>query len=163
MNHLNISYESDRLVKTILEETGRRANLIAVTCNEILKNLDMQERTISEKALETALYSEAMQTALAGWGNMSGKDESANRLDRIIICAGIRMEEFTQKDILQLTDKYRLPYEPEAVRHSLARLELSFILEQNRMKYSFRVPIFKKMILEQGPEEMLKGELRHVV
>ncbi|MCP4104853.1 MAG: ATP-binding protein [Desulfobacteraceae bacterium] len=163
MNHLNISYESDRLVETILKETGRRANLIAITCNEILKNLDMQERTISEKALETALYSEAMQTALAGWGNMSGKDESANRLDRIIICAGIHMEEFTQKDILQLADKYQLPYEPEAVRHSLARLELSFILEQNRMKYSFRVPIFKKMILEQGPEEMLKGELRHVV
>ncbi len=88
------------------------------------------------------------------------RDERANRLDRIIVYATIGMETFAFKDVLGIMAAGNCQYEPEEIKQSLARLELAFVLEQRKMKYAFRVPIFKKMIVEQGPEELLKMELR---
>jgi hypothetical protein len=41
MTALNIRYESDQLIEHIIDETGRRANLIAIICNDVLKDIDM--------------------------------------------------------------------------------------------------------------------------
>jgi hypothetical protein len=55
MAALNLEYESDTLVERIIQETGRRANLVAITCNEILTRLGREARTISEADVGQAL------------------------------------------------------------------------------------------------------------
>ncbi|MCP4693324.1 MAG: ATP-binding protein, partial [Desulfobacterales bacterium] len=115
MSHLNIRYESDDLVEKILRETGRRPNLIAIICGELLKKIDPAERVVAGDDLENAIYSEAVQISLAGWGALSEKDEAANRLDRIIVYAMIREKAFGVRDVLQMIEKSDLPYKPEAV------------------------------------------------
>jgi hypothetical protein len=45
---------------------------------------------------------------------------------------------------------------------ALARLELAFILKREKQTYTFRVPLFKKMVLEQEPDILLEGELKHL-
>jgi len=160
LSHLNLRFESDAAIKNLLEKTGRRANLIAIVCNEIIKSPDIAKRIITLSDIEDALYGEAVQSALAGWGHIYGTDERANRLDRIILYAGIGMDPFSQQEIMEFLHFRNCPYDPEEIRQALARLELAFILKQKRMNWSFRVPILKEMIRKQGPENMLEMELK---
>ncbi|MGA1863653.1 MAG: hypothetical protein ACMUHX_01190, partial [bacterium] len=157
MHLLNIRYESEGLVKAIIQKTGGRANLIAITCNEILQQLDMQKRVISKKDMERAVNSHAIRSALSGWEVLSSEDK-ANRLDRIIVYATIKKESFTLADLLRILDEHRCAYEAEHVKQSLARLELAFILSRANQHYTFCVPIFKNMVLEQEPELLLEKE-----
>ncbi|MCP4347060.1 MAG: hypothetical protein GY795_16220 [Desulfobacterales bacterium] len=158
MNLLNITYDNEELVKNLIHETGQRANLIAITCDEILQKPNMQKRIITQKDLETTLDSNSIRSALSGWESLTG-DEKANQLDRIIVYATIRMEQFTIADVLQVFEKNNCPYQPEMIKQSLARLELAFILKREKQNYTYCVPIFKKIILEQEPELLLAGEL----
>ncbi|MGD2085323.1 MAG: hypothetical protein PVH61_03980 [Candidatus Aminicenantes bacterium] len=57
-------------------------------------------------------------------------------------------------------DSHGCSYEPEDVKQSLARLELAFILKRRRQSYFYCVPLFKKMIQQQDPEDLLKRELK---
>ncbi|MCP4105551.1 MAG: hypothetical protein GY749_08450 [Desulfobacteraceae bacterium] len=155
MSLLNITYD---LVKNLIRETGQRANLIAITCDEILQKPDMQKRIITQKDLETTIDSNAIRSALSGWEILTG-DEKANQLDRIIVYATIRMEQFTIADVLRILEENNSSYPPEMIRQSLARLELAFILKREKQNYTYCVPIFKKIILEQEPELLLAGEL----
>ena len=56
--------------------------------------------------------------------------------------------------------KHSCDYQPEQLRESLARLELAFILGRQQNRYSYRVPLFRKMIRSQEPERFLALELR---
>ncbi len=156
---LNIRYESGALVDQLLYETGCRANLVAIICNEMLKYLDMKERVIGAHHLARAMESDEVRTALSGWGKITG-DAGADRLDRVIVYAAARETIFTAVQLMRILDKLAFRYEPEALHESLVRLELAFIFKREKQEYSYAVPLFKKMILDRDPEEMLSRELR---
>ncbi|NIM14878.1 MAG: hypothetical protein GTN53_25910 [Candidatus Aminicenantes bacterium] len=158
---LNIHYESNELVELLIHETGQRANLIAIICNEMLKKLDMTERLIRKEQLEEAFDSKAVISALSGW-EMISSDETANRLDRIIVYATINKETFTQTELMRFLESKGVSYEAEQVKQSLERLELAFILKREKQNYSYRVPLFKKMVRQQDPEDLLGRELKAV-
>ena len=70
----------------IRERTGARANLMAIACDEIIRQLAPDARTVTSADVETALESEAIHAALQGWQSLSGVSaEEANRVDRMVV------------------------------------------------------------------------------
>jgi WD40 repeat protein len=161
MTALNLRYaDEEQMVNTLIEKTGQRANLIAILCQEMLQGLQ-QRRVIEETDLKTALDSSKIHDALGHWGTSLGDEKQEdNRLDRIIVYATLTQGQFSMTELWTLLNNLKFDYHPEAVKESLARLELAFILNREEEKYSYCVPLFVEMINRQGPAEMLKGELR---
>ena len=156
---LNIGYESEALVDRILAETGGRANLIAIACDALLQNLDMTDRTIREDQVKAVLDGNAIRTALAGW-EMLASDRNANRIDRIVVYATVRLDRFSLADLLEILERKACAPEAEVLRLSLERLELAFILRRQNDRYEWCVPLFRKIVLRQEPERMLENEIR---
>jgi transcriptional regulator with XRE-family HTH domain len=159
MATLGIRYASDELVEQIVEATGQRANLIAVACNEMLKNLDKQQRELTQNDVTRALQSKAVQRALAGWEGLS-EDQQAARLDHIIVYATVESGEFSLSDITKVFDKHNYVCTAEQLTQSLARLELAFIIKRDKDRYRYCVPLFRKMLLEQDVKTLLKLEFK---
>ena len=155
MAALNISYAHPELVELIIKESGRRANLVAILCHEILQILE-NRRVIEATDIKRALDSREIYTALGGWGNLAGKK---SRLDRIIVYATIEQKQFSATELWQQLDALNFVYQPEQVNESLARLELAFILKREKDQYSYRVPLFYNLLKTQGTSEMLTREL----
>jgi len=159
MAMLGIRYESEKLVAQILTETGQRANLIATVCDEILNKLAIKQRVLTQKEVNNALHSKAIAEALSGWGELTG-DEQATRLDRIIIYATIKKGEFTKTALLNFLNKYRYSYTTTQLEKSLKRLEIAFIIQRdNKNRYNYCVPLFRKMLLKEDLIALLKQEL----
>lgn len=159
MRSVNIQYKSDRMIDRILYETGRRANLIAIVCDTIVKTMYLKERVIEEDHLESALDSDAVRDALAGWGMLGGHDERVNRLDRILVYLTIEGEMFSLDELFRKFDAAGHEYSSVEIQQSLRRLELAFILGRRQERYFYRVPLFQKMLLAQDPKLMLRREL----
>jgi hypothetical protein len=159
MATLGIRYASDELVEQIVEATGQRANLIAIVCDEMLKNLD--KRVLNQEDVTQALHSQAVQGALVGWQRLS-EDKQAARLDRIIVCATVEAGEFSLSDIMQVLDEHHYAYTAEQLTQSLARLELALIIQRDKSRYRYCVPLFRKMLVEQDAKALLKLELKSV-
>jgi hypothetical protein len=159
MASMGLDYEDDELVGRLVRETGRRANLIAIACNEILKGLASGERTISSQAVNSALSSFAIKGALAGWMQL-GKDDDDSRLDRLVVYATIRRDGFTLADLHEVLDGYGVRPKPEQVGRSLMRLELAYVVERSGSVYTYPVPLFVRQVRGQGPEALMARELR---
>jgi hypothetical protein len=159
MAALNLEYVSDILVERIIQETGRRANLVAVTCNEILAGLGREASTISEADVVRALTSPAVGDALSGWENLAGEERGA-RLDRTIIYATARRDRFLLRDVLAVLDDANIAVTTEEVRRSLRRLDLAFIIGEEGGRYRYRVPLFQRMIHQMEADLLLERELR---
>ena len=158
MAALNISYESDELTQRIIGDTGGRANLIAIICNDILKDIDMTRRIIQADQIERAIDGTNIRDALGGWGAIT-KDPDTNRLDRIIVYATIQQDEFTLAELMDNLDRLHVNYEAEQLRQSLQRLELAFIVGREQNRYFYRVPLFQRMIRNEEPERLLQNEI----
>ncbi len=171
MKYLNLEYESEDLVKLILQKTGNRANLISLACNQILKNVDIHTRVIKRQDIDSALASEELFKELYYWVQLAGRENDedsyemtaiklANNLDRIIVYATIHLESFTQEKLCQLLKKYHCPFENEEVKGSLKRLEISYILKKEEANYIYPIPIFIKFVQSQAPKASLSNELK---
>ena len=160
MAAMNLRYASDELVDTILRETGRRANLIAITCNELLKRLETGGRVIERRHVEEALASREIETALAGWEQLV-EDPVASRMDKLIVYAGIQRESFTFAELIEVLRGAGCAVSPEVVKRSLARLDLAFIFKKDARqdRYTCPVPLFRKLVLRQDPEGCLREEI----
>ena len=158
MASMNIRYRTYVLVDELVRKTGQRANLISIACNEIIKNLDLTERMIEAEDLRGALDSDAIERALAGWGQLGSSDEES-RLDRIIVYATVEAGEFSQAGLLRDLAERRYSVSPDRVERALRRLELAFVLGREQGRYFYRVPLQRELILAQEPQEMLKQEL----
>ncbi len=161
MTALNLRYaDAEKMVHTLIEQTGHRANLIAIVCQEILNGLQ-QRRLIEEADLQTALNSKHLDDALGHWGTSLSDDRQAdNRLDRILVYATLPQGQFNMTELWQLLTQLQVDSPPEAVKESLARLELAYVLKREGDWYRYCVPLFVEMIKKQGPREMLERELR---
>ena len=161
MATISISYESPELVERLVKETGQRANLIAIACNELLKGLGLEQRTLTAEQVDRALESRPTTNALAGWKELTGTDNpSGNRLDRLLVYATIERESFSLGEALGILEELGESVSPDRVERSLERLELAFVLGKDGTRYSYRVPIFKKRVLAQEPKVLLSQELK---
>ncbi|MCX6578715.1 MAG: hypothetical protein NT166_00860 [Candidatus Aminicenantes bacterium] len=162
MKNLAIHYESEELMDRLTEQTGGRANLIAFTCNRMLRSLDMRKRELTPAMMEAAFDCDDMRANLGGWVNLTPDEPKANRLDRIIVYATIENNgTFSLKELLPLLDGLNCRAAAEDIKNSLTRLTLAFILKREKETYTYRVPLFTEMILQQGPKELLANELKH--
>lgn len=164
MTALNLRYaDAEKMVNTLIAKTGQRANLIAILCDQILQDLQ-QRRVIEEADLKAALDSSKIHDALGHWGTSLGDNKQEdNRLDRIIVYATLTQGQFSITELWTLLNYLNFDYHTEAVKESLALLELAYILQREEEKYSYCVPLFVAMINRQGPKEMLKRELKTII
>ena len=112
--------ESEALVQRLIDQTGRRANLITVACNELLYELGSEERKISREHLERVLDGSKIRNALA-FTDLS-MDQNENRIDRITRYAAASDAEkprFTLSDIITRLKYYSYSPPPEALQRSL--------------------------------------------
>ncbi len=163
MATMNLKWESDALVETLVTAVGRRANLISIVCNEILKDLGPEDRTIRAAILDRALASDAVEGALSDWKYLTGGvDLEGERLDRILVYATIRRPPFTLGEVVEIVRDLGEEVPPDRVERSLKRLVLAFVLGREVGRFEYRVPLFQRMVQEQDPEILLKAELASV-
>ncbi len=161
MAGMGLGYEDGALVEHLVERTGRRANLIAIACDEILKNLDAATRTIRATDVEAALASWAIHDALDGWKYLAGEDES--RLDRVVVYATIEGDAFTLAEVLDTLAGHGSEIAADRVEHSLKRLELAWVIGSDGEAFSYRVPLFVDRVRGQDPASLLRTELKKLV
>ena len=160
MKILDIYYESENLVEQILTATGQRANLIAITCNEILEKLKNDQNILKQENITNALNCEAIEIALSGWTKLTDDDE-ASRLDCIIVYTTIKKGRFNKKSLLEFFNKYNYVCSVSELEDSLKRLELAYIIQRNQKGiYTYCVPLFRKKLLEEDLVVLLKQEMR---
>ena len=70
------------------------------------------------------------------------------------------MNSFTLSELMDILETAGCRFQLQHLNLALARLELGFILERKKETYSFRVPLFKKMIREQYPQKQLEKEIK---
>ncbi|OQW92643.1 MAG: hypothetical protein BWK78_01060 [Thiotrichaceae bacterium IS1] len=154
LHSLNIQVASEALIEKLIYATGQRANLIALVCNEMLKNLDVTTRTLGKEQVMSALNSKAVLGALSSWGQLTS-DSQASHLDRLIVYATIQEGEFTVSSLLKILESYG-DYSLEAIKHSVERLTLGFVIRQNaRQYYTYCVPLFREKLLQENIKELL--------
>ena len=168
LEKMGIRWESDDLVETLLERTGRRPNLIALACDAALRSLPpVSERIIEAEILEKVLDMRSssgskVQEALASVPGM-GKSRSA-RLDRMVVYATVSLSGFRRRDVFAKLEAQRLDLAPSEVDDSLARLELGFVIRKEEGYYSYPVPLLRDYLMgitDDDPEQEFAREARH--
>jgi hypothetical protein len=152
---MGLTYADDALVKRIISATGRRANLIAIACNEILSKLTPTQRIIEETDVSAALASDELKKAFKGWDALDDDAQSCN-IDKLIVYATVQKDSFTLDDIDALLSNHELSIDGKKLEYSLERLELAFVIGKSSGRYTFRVPLLVKMLREESPATKFK-------
>ncbi|HJT99459.1 MAG TPA: ATP-binding protein, partial [Rhodanobacteraceae bacterium] len=156
---LNLRFADASLVERLVDASGRRANLVAILCQECLEALERGETVIQMPHLERALRSQATLDAIAGWGKLS-HDEAASRLDRIVVYRVAANGETTLADIVALLENAGVAADVEALRRAFARLALAFVLARDGERYRFAVPLFRTQFEPAEVPIYLEQELK---
>ena len=138
---LGLSFETPALVDDLVMLSGRRANLVAILCQECLEVLGGGERTIRAEHLAQARRAQAVQDALSGWGRLTSEAADA-RLDRIIVYQTALEGRATVARTVDTLTQAGVAFDIEAVRRAFARLQLAFVLDKRADGYRFSVPLF---------------------
>src|SRR5215475_11717057 len=159
MQTMRLEYADAALVEQLLDATGQRANLMAIACHEILTQLRPDERVITEEHVHRSLHSEAIFNALKGWDAMTD-DQEACQWDRLVVYGTIDKAPFDFAALAALLHQHGVTPIGSAIEHSLARLELGFVLgRDDQRRYFYRVPLFRELILQDSPQAKLKVEV----
>lgn len=155
---LNLRFESAELVERVVAQSGRRANLVAILCQECLEALQPGASVVTAVEVEHALQSAAVLDALAGWGRLSG-DEQASRLDRIVVYRVAMAGQTSLADVLDLLRGHAV-VDVEALRACFARLQLAYVLRKQGSELVFAVPLFRRQFEAAEIPLLLAEELR---
>jgi hypothetical protein len=137
----------------------RQDTLMAIVCDQILKHLKVDQRIIEADDVQRSLYSDQTFNALKGWDAMTD-DQQVCRLDRIVVYATVQKGRFTLAELVEILNQCGLKPDGHKMDHSLARLELGFVLgRDDGGNYFYRVPLFREMIMKEDPAVRLKVEL----
>ncbi|MDM8557405.1 AAA family ATPase [Candidatus Parabeggiatoa sp. HSG14] len=164
MQMMNLRYASEEIVENLIRETGQRANLMSIVCHELLKSLTSNHRRVFENEdIAQAFNSEAVRESLKGWGMLSD-DEQDNYLDRIIVYATVKNDQFNVEELTNVLETHGCTHTLEQINQSLDRLALSFIIKRESPgHYRYGVPLFRQMLLkEQNVEKSLQWELKEM-
>ena len=164
LRRLRVGYANDALAERLIEASGRRANLVAILCQECLQALGPDERVIEERHLRQALESQPVQDALVGWGRLS-TDEQACRLDRIAVYHTAQQGHTSLTALDALVQAHGATGQAQALRRSLARLQLAYVLRRDEIhgvhdaRYVFTIPLLQRQFEPQETELLLRQEL----
>ncbi|WP_343740996.1 AAA family ATPase [Delftia tsuruhatensis] len=164
LRRLRVGYANDALAERLIEASGRRANLVAILCQECLQALGPDERVIEERHLRQALESQPVQDALVGWGRLS-TDEQACRLDRIAVYHTAQQGHTSLTALDALVQAHGATGQAQALRRSLARLQLAYVLRRDEThgvhdaRYVFTIPLLQRQFEPQETELLLRQEL----
>ena len=87
-------------------------------------------------------------------------DAEACRWDRLVVYSTIDKEPFDFAALVERLRQHGLTPDGRAIEHSLARLELGFVLGRNDQgRYVYRVPLFRELILRDAPSAKLQVEV----
>jgi hypothetical protein len=181
MKCIGVSYESESIVENVIEFCGRRPNLIAITCNEVLKNLGScieessdengrpckrkvikaESKRITQSDIDEVVENSSLEDYLKGWGSMS-ENEADNRLDRVIIYLTLEKESFRLADIDAWLKEQGKKIDANRIKSSLERLVVGYILQERKKNYSYRVPLFREKLLEDDIDILLDGDLEQL-
>lgn len=157
---LNLRFSDDALVERLVAQSGHRANLVAILCQECLEALDRGGSVIEAADVERALASQAVLDALAGWGRLS-HDERASRLDRIVVYRVAGQGSTTLADMVELL-RPQADIDVETLRRSFSRLQLAYVLERQGEQFRFAVPLFSRQFEAAEIPVLLAEELRQL-
>ncbi|WP_422846354.1 ATP-binding protein [Acidovorax sp. M2(2025)] len=159
LRRLRLGFDNERLVDRLVDASGQRANLVAILCQECLEALQPGERVIEQRHLDQALASQAVQDALAGWGRLS-HDEAACRLDRIVVYHAAQAGHASLVTLAQLLQSHGTTADAQALRQSLARLQLAYVLRKHEGgEYRFAIPLLQGQFEPSEVELLLHQEL----
>jgi hypothetical protein len=159
LERLGLAFQTPALVDALVLESGHRANLVAILCQECLQSLPMGATRIRHEQLQAALTSQAAQDAVSGWAHLT-QDTSAARLDRIIVYRIAQTGAQRLTDLLALLDAHDVHCDIEHLRQALARLRLAWVLLQDGDHYRFAVPLFERQFDQAELTLFLERELR---
>ena len=158
LRRLRLGFDNERLVDRLIDASGQRANLVAILCQECLEALGPGERVIEARHLTQALASQAVQDALAGWGRLS-HDDAACRLDRIVVYHTAQAGQTSLVALAQLLHSHGITADAQALRQSLARLQLAYVLRKQDAEYRFAIPLLQDQFEPAEVELLLHQEL----
>ncbi|BEU95290.1 ATP-binding protein [Acidovorax sp. DW039] len=158
LRRLRLGFASDALVERLIDASGQRANLVAILCQECLEALQPGERAIETHHLNQALASQAVQDALAGWGRLS-QDEAACRLDRVLVYHTAQAGQTSLVALIELLQTHGIAADAQALRESLARLQLAYVLRKQDAEYRFAIPLLQSQFETSEVEQLLRQEM----
>jgi hypothetical protein len=156
METIGFRYVDDRLIDKIVEQTGRRPNLIQIVCNEMVRRLG-GGREIHAPLVEGALSSDPVKQALA-WGSLTS-DERGARIDRIVVFAMLEHDSFSLGDVIESLKVHGFKVSTDALHQSLQRLTLAFVFGEERGVYFWRVPLFRERRRFEEPKRQIADEV----
>lgn len=166
MARLGIHFNDGALPATLATACGQRANLVAIVCQQALENMDRGQRLIDQRQMQAAMQSEAVLDALAGWARLS-PEPTACRIDRIVVYRTAqahfaRGDALTLPGLLRDFDRAGIAIEAEALRRSLSRLQLAYVLKRDGdgEQLRFAVPLFAMQFQPGEVDALLERELR---
>ena len=74
--------------------------------------------------------------------------------------ATVARESFSLADLMDALEQAGLAVVPDAVRESVLRLELAFVLTRTGHQYRYQVPLLRELILALDPQASLRREMR---
>jgi hypothetical protein len=165
LRRLRLGFANEALVERLIEASGRRANLVAILCQECLEALGPEERVIGERHLRQALASQPVQDALVGWGRLS-TDEQACRLDRIAVYHTALEGQSSLAALDALVQSHGATGQGQALRRALARLQLAYVLRRDEAqgvhdaRYVFTIPLLQRQFEPEETRLLLRQELQ---
>ncbi|PWQ92833.1 eIF2A-related protein [Leucothrix pacifica] len=158
---MNLSYANETLVEHIVDSCGQRANLIAIVCQHVVRNLPPQQRVIEAGDVAFALKSDEVRRALSGW--VVGETDFEQAYERMVVYSTIGMPSFNTGELLAQAKEHDIAVDTLELDRTLSRLELSFVLGRKEGRWFYRVPLFVDYIAEDSPELKLQAELKRIV
>lgn len=168
MARLGVHFAGPELPRQLVAACGRRANLVAIACQQLLSQLARGQRVIDAPQLHAALGAEPVFDALAGWARLS-PDPLACRIDRIVVYQVARAQlgasgerRATLVDLLAGFDAAGVTIDPEQLRRALARLQLAYVIkrEDDGPNFVFAVPLFATQFQYEEVAALLQRELQ---
>ena len=147
MDWLNIRYQSNALVRRIIDETGRQPALISIVCNELLSILKPSSHTIVAADLDTALSSSPVSQTI----RLHYED-----VESMLILSMLEENSFTRSDVEKRSLDLGLDLSAQEIDRALAKLEFAGVFQKGEHGYAFGIPLERRLLLESHPEDRLQ-------
>lgn len=154
LNALDISLISESLIAHLTQQTGQRANLIALVCNEIVRCMDKTTHIVNKSILYRILYSNSVQSM---FGN-----QNEQALDNIVMYLTAPKDKFTVQDVLNELNDLHYPFTSKEVRDTLQRLTLELVLKETTyQEYTYAIPLMRENLLKENLKMLIDELISH--
>ena len=146
---LGVSFDSPGTVQYLIEQTGCRANLVAITCNEMVKSLGPTERILTRARLEEVLEkSTELRNALTYY-------RLSPPLDRAVLRAALLVgARPTRAEIRKRLEAAGASLRSEELDHCLENLQLAYLLLPDGTEvYRCPVPLLRRLFDSDSEKE----------